>query len=67
MLCDSRLSLSTLSSLRADPIQAAITVCHSLPFYWATPASEWFSCEPCPPIGYSPAYAIGRTMAETFK
>lgn len=45
--------------------EGAIVVCHSLPPFWARPLHQWRTCAPCPPIGYIPAYAIGRAMAET--
>ena len=43
----------------------AIVVCHSLPFFWARPFNPEWTCAPCPPLGYVPALAVGRAMAET--
>ena len=50
---------------RADESKPAIVVCHSLPFFWARPFLNEWTCAPCPPIGYTAALAIGRAMAET--
>jgi hypothetical protein len=50
---------------RVNSTQSAIVVCHSLPPFWARPKNKWETCAPCPPVGYKPAMAIGRAMAET--
>eukprot|EP00798_Chlamydomonas_sp_ICE-L_P017630 gene17630-23973_t len=36
-----------------------------LPPFWSRPKNKWKSCAPCPPVGYQPAVAVGRAMAET--
>lgn len=50
---------------RANESLPSIVVCHSLPFFWARPFLNEYTCAPCPPLGYTPALAIGRAMAET--
>jgi hypothetical protein len=50
---------------RVNNTMSAIVVCHSLPPFWARPKNKWETCAPCPPVGYKPAMAIGRAMAET--
>ena len=44
-----------------------VVICHSLPPFWTSShgSSDWVSCAPCPPLGFSIGVKIGRAMAET--
>ncbi|GAX73023.1 hypothetical protein CEUSTIGMA_g475.t1 [Chlamydomonas eustigma] len=53
------------ANMRADERKDAVVICHSLPFFWARPFVNEYTCAPCPPVGYTPALAVGRAMAET--
>ena len=55
----------TNTTRSANASQEAIVICHSLPPFWARPQNHWPTCAPCPPVGMTPAKAIGRAMAET--